>query len=55
MTYFTQHYSDLNDARKIEVLVEQLIKIACYNDIDTEQVMTAINDIADLRSQVSSH
>jgi hypothetical protein len=55
MTYFTQEYLNINDARKVEVLVEQLVKIACYNDIDTEQVMNAINEIAEMRSQVSNH
>ena len=54
-TYFTQEYLAVNDQRKIEILVEALTKIACYNDIDTDEVMSAINAVAEMREQVSKH
>lgn len=54
-THFTQEYLAVNDQRKVEILVEALTKIVYYNDIDTEEVMTAINTVAEIRSQVSRH
>lgn len=53
--YFTQDYLAVNDSRKVEILVEALTKIVYFNDLDSEQVMTAINEIAELRSKVSRH
>lgn len=54
-TYFTQEYLAVNDSRKVEILVEALTKIAYYNDIDTEEVMSAIRAVAEMRAQVSKH
>lgn len=53
--YITPAYTELNDQRKIEVLVEQLTRIVMHNDIDTLAVMQVLNSVADLRKQVSDH
>lgn len=51
--YFTQEFKDLSDVRKIEELVAQLTRIAMHNDCDTEQVMQAINTVAEMRQIVA--
>jgi hypothetical protein len=51
--YFTQEFAALSDSRKIEELVAQLTKIAMHNDCDTEAVMQAINDVAEMRQVVA--
>lgn len=54
-THFTQEYLAVSDPRKVEILVEALTKIVYYNDLDTEEVMNAINAVAEIRSKVSRH
>ena len=52
-TYFTQNFADLSDSRKIEVMLEQLVRIAHYNDLDSLHYDQALNIIATMREHVA--
>lgn len=41
-TYFTQDFAQLSDTRKIEEILAQLHRIACYNDVDDSLTFNTI-------------
>ncbi len=53
-TYFTQNFADLNDSRKIEVIMEQLVRIAQYKDLQFETLQPALDALATMREHVAS-
>ena len=40
--FFTQDFAQLSDQRKIEEILAQLHRIACYNDVDDSLVFNTI-------------
>jgi hypothetical protein len=52
-TYFTQDFTKLSDQRKLEVMITELSRIACYNDADTDEFYDVLKQLADLRSVVA--
>lgn len=52
--YFTQTFADLNDSRKIEVIMEQLVRIAQYKDLQFETLQPALDALATMREHVAN-
>ena len=52
-TYFTNDFARLHPSRKVEVMMQELMRLAQYADCDTDSIIMAISSLDELRQGVA--
>lgn len=51
--YFTNDFANLQASRKVEVIMQELMRLAQHADVDSTQVINVINELDALRQAVA--